>query len=97
MEASSNCSCSKKKKKGNSASVSNYRPISFVNNCSRLFEFVIHGHVSHCLEFKISPCQHSFSTAASKSTITNLVTYVDFISSLVGSQTSCCHLFLFKQ
>jgi hypothetical protein len=33
--------------KGNSASFSNFRPISLLNNFSKLFKFVIHGHVSH--------------------------------------------------
>jgi hypothetical protein len=71
-------------KKGNSSSVRNYRPISFLNNFPKLFEFVIHGHVSHHLQFKISHYQHGFSK--SKSAITSLVTYADFISPLAGSQ-----------
>jgi hypothetical protein len=69
-------------RKGNSASVSNYRPMFLLNNSSKSFEFVIHDHVSHYLKFKPSPYQHGFSK--SKSAITNLVTYVDFISPLVG-------------
>jgi hypothetical protein len=36
-------------KKGNTASVSNYRPISICNNFSKLFELVIHDRVSHYL------------------------------------------------
>jgi hypothetical protein len=72
-------------KKGSGASISAYRPISLLNNFSKLFEFVIHDHVSHYLKVKISPYQHGFTK--SKSAITNLVTYLDFISPLVGSQT----------
>jgi hypothetical protein len=49
-----------------------------------LFEFVIHDHVSHYLKFKISLYQHGFSKINPPSPI--LVTYVDFIPSLVGSQ-----------
>jgi hypothetical protein len=51
---------------------------------SKLFQFVIHDHVSHYLKFKISPYQHVFSK--SKSAITNLLHYVDFIFPLVGFQ-----------
>jgi hypothetical protein len=80
-EANSNCCCSQKRQH---ASVSNYRPVYLLNNISKLFEFVIHDHVSHNLKFKISPYKHGFSE--SKSATTNLVTYVDFISPLVGSQ-----------
>jgi hypothetical protein len=34
-------------KKGKCSSVSNYRPISLLCNFSKIFEFVIHEHVSH--------------------------------------------------
>jgi hypothetical protein len=71
-------------KKGNSASVNNYRLISILNNFSKLFEYVIHDHASHYLKLKLNPCQHGFTK--SKSTTTNLVTYLDFITPLVGSQ-----------
>jgi hypothetical protein len=73
-----------KKKKGNTASVSNYRPISILNIVSKLFELVIHDHVSHYLKSKLNPCQHDFTK--SKSTITSLVTYLDFVAPLVSSQ-----------
>ncbi|PNF20040.1 hypothetical protein B7P43_G05817 [Cryptotermes secundus] len=71
-------------KKGKSTSVSNYRPISLLSNFSKIFEFIVHEHVSHYLKSKISPYQHGFSKT--KSTSTNLVTYIDFISPIVGSQ-----------
>jgi hypothetical protein len=71
-------------KKGKSTSVSNYRPISLLNHFSKILEFVIHNRVSHYLKFKISPHQQGFSKT--KSTTTNLVTYLDYISPLVGSQ-----------
>jgi hypothetical protein len=71
-------------KKGNSAFVNNYRPISILNNFSKLFEFVIHDHASHYLKSKFNPCQHGFTKF--KSTTTNLVSYLDFITPLVGSQ-----------
>jgi hypothetical protein len=62
-------------KKGNSASLCNYRPISILNNCSEVFEFVIHDHVSHYLKAKLNPRQHGFTK--SEYTTTNLVTYFD--------------------
>jgi hypothetical protein len=49
-----------------------------------IFEMVIHDHVSHYLKSKISPNQHGF--AKSKSTSTNLVNFVDFVTPLVCSQ-----------
>jgi hypothetical protein len=64
--------------------VSNSRPISILKKFSKLFESVIHDHVSHYLKFKLNPCQHGFTK--SKSTTTNLVTYLAFITPLVGSQ-----------
>jgi hypothetical protein len=60
-------------KRGNHADVSNYRPISILNNSSKLFEFKDHDHVSHYAKF--NPNQHGFSRA--KSTVTNLVTFVE--------------------
>jgi hypothetical protein len=72
-------------KKGKSTSVSNYWAISLVSNFSKVFELVIHDHISHYLKSKISPYQHGFTKT--KSTSTNLVAYVDFIAPLVGSQS----------
>jgi hypothetical protein len=71
-------------KKGKSTSVSNYRPITLPCNFSKIFEMIIHDHVSHYLKSKITPYQHGFSKT--KSTCTNLVTFVDFIFPLVCSQ-----------
>jgi hypothetical protein len=68
----------------NSTSVSNFRPISILNNFSNLFELVIYDHISHYPKFKISPYQHGFSK--STSAITNLISYADFISPLFSFQ-----------
>jgi hypothetical protein len=62
---------------GNSASVSNYRCISILNNFSTLFEFVTHDHVSQYPQFKLYSSRHGF--AKSKSTITNLITYYPLV------------------
>jgi hypothetical protein len=62
--------------------MSNYRPISLLNNFSKLFEFIIHDDVSHYAKF--NPNQHGFTRT--KSTVTNLVTYLDFLTPVVRGQ-----------
>jgi hypothetical protein len=42
-------------KKGNSALVTNYRPISISNNVSKIFESVVHDHLSFNFKFKLHP------------------------------------------
>ena len=75
------------RKKGNSYSVSNCRPISLLGNFSGVFEFAIHRHKSHCLKHKLNPSQPFFFFSKAKSTaIINFVTYLYFISPLVLSQ-----------
>jgi tRNA A58 N-methylase Trm61 len=59
-------------KRGNHAAMSNYRPISILNNFSKLFEFTIHHHFSYYA--KCNPNQHGFSKT--KYTVTYLVTPV---------------------
>jgi hypothetical protein len=72
------------KKKDESSFVSNYRSISLVNNFSKVLEFVVNCHMSHYFTSKLNPNQHGF--VKMKSTITNLVTYFDFISPFVSFQ-----------
>jgi hypothetical protein len=70
-------------KRGNPASASNYRPTFILNNnYSKLLEFIIHDHVSHYV--KLNPNQHGFTK--SKSTVTNLVTFLDFMTPVVRNQ-----------
>jgi hypothetical protein len=47
--------------------MSNYRPISILNNFSKLFEFIIHEHVSHYAKFNPNQCGFT----RTKSTVTN--------------------------
>lgn len=68
-------------KKGNIALVINYRFISVLNDFSKLF--ALNNKVSCYLRFELNPCQH-FSKC--KSTTTTLVTYLDFITPVVGCQ-----------
>jgi hypothetical protein len=71
-------------KKGNSSFVSNYRPISLLNNFSEVFEFFTYDRMSHSFKHKLNTSQHGFLKF--KCTTTNLVTYLDFIFPLVSSQ-----------
>ena len=61
-----------------------YRPISILNTFSKIFEIIIHKHVSHNFKSKFIPRQHGFIN--SKSTSTNLVAYFYFITLLVHPQ-----------
>jgi hypothetical protein len=70
--------------KGNRALLVNYRPISILNNFSKIFESIIHDHLSFHFKFKLHLNQHGF--LKSKSTATNLVTYLNDVTSSVCSQ-----------
>jgi hypothetical protein len=37
-------------KKGKASSVHNYRPVAILNNFSKIFESIIHDHISHFLK-----------------------------------------------
>jgi hypothetical protein len=71
-------------KKGNRALVGNYRPTSTLNNFSNIVESIIHDHLSFYFKFKLHPNQHGF--VKSKSTVTNLVTYLNDVLPSVRSQ-----------
>jgi hypothetical protein len=71
-------------KRGNSTLVTNYRPITILNNFSNNFESIIHDELSFHFKFKLHPSQHGF--IKSKSTATNLVTYLHSITASVSSQ-----------
>jgi hypothetical protein len=71
-------------KKGNTSSVGNFRPIAILSNFPKVFEFIIYEHVSHFLKPKLNFSQHGFIN--SKSTVTNLVTFFNFLTPLMCSQ-----------
>jgi hypothetical protein len=89
MKASGNCSCAQKRQQ---CLRQQLQTNILLNNFPKLYEFATQDHVSHYPKFKISPYQHGFST--SKSAITNLTTYVDVFSLLVGSQTQADAIYL---
>jgi hypothetical protein len=68
-------------KQGHNASIKNYRPVSLLNNCSEVFELVTHDHLFYYFKNKLHPSQHGFFE--SKSASTNLVSYLDYIISLI--------------
>jgi hypothetical protein len=64
------------------APVNNYRPIYIFNIFSKLFEFIIHDHVSH-----YAKCNHGENGfTGTKSKVTNLVTFPDFLTPVVRGQ-----------
>jgi len=64
-------------KKSECAILAKYCSLVILNNLS-VFEFVIHDHISHYLQFKINCCQHSLIN--NQSTTYNLVTSLDCIN-----------------
>jgi hypothetical protein len=71
-------------KKGNKVCIQNYRPVSLLNNFSKVFEFIVHDHLFYYLKSKLNPSQ--LGVLRSKSTINNLVSSLDYTSPLVCSQ-----------
>jgi hypothetical protein len=69
-------------KRGSHATMSNYRPISILKSFSKLFEFIIHDYVSHYAKFNQN--QHGFTR--NESTVSNVVTFLDFLTPAVCSQ-----------
>lgn len=65
-------------KKGDETIISNYRPICISNAFAIIFEKIVHMKIVHSIENQLSPKQHGFTK--SKSTDTNLLEYVTFIS-----------------
>lgn len=65
-------------KNGNKASVTNYRPISILSACSKLFEKVMYFHLNRKYGDLICHQQHGFRVG--KSTLTNLIEYTDFLT-----------------
>jgi hypothetical protein len=71
-------------KKSNRALIGNYRPISILNNFSKIFESIIYDHLSFYFKFTLHTNQHCF--VKSKSTVTNLVTHLNDVLPSVCSQ-----------
>jgi retron-type reverse transcriptase len=72
-------------KKGNSTIVSNYRPISNLNNFSKIFEFIVYDHLCNFFKYKLNPSQQ-YGFRKFNSTAINLVTYLNSIIPSVSTQ-----------
>jgi hypothetical protein len=64
--------------------VTNYRPILLLNTFSKVFEIIIHDQLSYYFKRKLHPSQQGF--IKSKSTVTNLITYLNKVTPVVCSQ-----------
>lgn len=64
-------------KNGSKQNIENYRPISMLNSLSKLFEKLVHQAIYPFIKNNIIPEQHGF--VKSKSTITNLVVFTNFL------------------
>jgi hypothetical protein len=65
--------------------VVNYRPISILNIFSKIFESIIHDHLSFHFKFKLNSNQHGFLKSKSTTTTRNLVTYLNDVTPSVCS------------
>lgn len=65
-------------KSGDTHDVANYRPISLLSVFSKVFEKIMHEIIISHVSAALKPRQHGFR--ASKSTLTNLLEYTDYIT-----------------
>jgi hypothetical protein len=63
------------------ASINNHKPISSLNNFWKIFEFIMHDSICYYFEPK------------SKSTVTNSVTYLDFVTPLIIYQRQAAAIY----
>jgi hypothetical protein len=66
-------------KKGRT-SFGNYRPIAIIKKLSEVFKFIIRDSLSRFLKSKLNNSQHGF--IKSESSVTNKVTFLDFVALL---------------
>lgn len=73
-------------KSGNNAEIDKYRPVSIINNFSKVFEVVLYSFIYPHVRKYISPQQHGFVDG--RSTITNLACFSQFLTEAIdnGSQ-----------
>ncbi|CAK1592771.1 unnamed protein product [Parnassius mnemosyne] len=71
-------------KNGDSKNVINYRPISILSAFSKIFEAVVYPYLSSYFKPYLSENQHGF--VKNRSTITNLISYVGFLTEKVDTQ-----------
>ena len=79
-------------KKGNLADVSNYRPISLLNNFAKIFESILYKYIYREVKRYISPYQHGFMEK--RSTVTNLVCFSQFAIEAVDNKCQVDTIYL---
>lgn len=70
-------------KSGNPTQVENYRPITILSAVGKLFEMLVLSRLKPFLKPLISPSQHGFTS--SKSTVTNLLVFEEYILAAMTS------------
>lgn len=65
-------------KNGTKSDISNYRPISILNNFSKIIEICLYNYIMNHIKHEIIDEQHGF--IINKSTVTNLITLTNFIN-----------------
>lgn len=81
---------------GDIDNVENYRPISILPTVSKIFDKLLYSHIHSKTAHLIASCQHGFT--AGKSTTTNLLEYVDYLSKNImnGGQVDATYMDLAK-
>lgn len=74
-------------KKGDRAAIENYRPISLVNNFSKVFEQLLFDRISAFFQLQIVDHQHGFMKG--RSTVTNLFCFTQFVSTTLDERAQC--------
>lgn len=71
-------------KKGSKSKIDNYRPISILNIFSKILEKVVYNNIYQLIINGIPSAQHGF--VKSRSTTTNLVEFINFVSSAMENR-----------
>lgn len=74
-------------KKGKTTEVSNYRPITIINNFGKVFEAALYTKIYGFFREQLVGCQHGF--VAGRSTVTNLFCITQFIADSIDNRLQC--------
>ena len=79
-------------KSGDSALVTNYRPISLLCNFAKILEILLSNHILQHMSKYLSTCQHGFTNG--RSTVTNLVQFTSNISYALNNRSQVDVIYL---
>lgn len=71
-------------KSGSASSVSNYRPVSILNNFAKIFEMAVYTRLFAEVKQAISPFQHGFFVG--RSTVSNLICFSQYVSEILDNR-----------